>query len=180
MRETFRMWKIVRYLNRNQLNFISWDNERKEIKFDNTGKLVPEYIQKIVTVLEQNRDPRILRPLLAASFGTALYWKHPKIFKGLGAEENAKKQNEEAGLKNADAQLRISSCISAGFFGQDDTNKNLLYLSLKGKKFSSVFGLIKEWIVEDIGQLWSIIATIVVVIGAIKLRWLIDLIKNIL
>ena len=183
MKETYRMWRIIRYVSKKQLDFILWDSRNDEVRADNTGEVLPGYIKELHQIIVQNRDPRMHRSIITTHFGTDEYFKgNPKkLPSNLGSEHPDKKEQQKVFQNSiADAQLRISSCISANFLDRDEGDENLLYLTLKGKKFASVYGLLKEWMVEDIGQLWSVFATAIVVIGAIKFNWIVGLFEQII
>jgi len=170
MIETLRMWYVVRYLKNNQHHFIDWDNRDKEQRFSNTQELVPQHIQEFTNILMQSRNPRILRLVLALQFGSEQYRKKYPPTNPLKIFEEAEKKihNELIKKITIDAQLVISDCISADFIRKDEANESLIFLSLKGKKFATPYGLVKEWIIEDVGQMWSVIIGIVGIIGIIK------------
>jgi len=150
MKETLRMWQLVCYFNDNQLNFIDWDNRNLDRKFNNTGEPVPQYIQEFTNVLMQTRDPRVYRSVLAAQFGAERHRKKYPPTKEFISEWNklgeVEKKKSQDLIKSyaADAQLRINSCINAGFIEEDKENTNLVYFPLKGKRFATLDGFILE------------------------------------
>lgn len=171
MMETWKMWRIVRYLKKNQYYFIDWDDQ-EEYSFSNTGNTVPEYLRDLTRILMQSRDPRIIRSFLASEFGREQYFKkHIPVNPPVLLSEAEKKMHNDIIQKNtADAQLIINDCINVGFICEDEGNKRLIFFPLKGRKFATSYGLIKEWMLNDIGEMRSVIVAIVGTVGIIKWR----------
>jgi len=158
MKETFRMWRLICYFNKNQHRLITWDN--KEIQNDSKVPL-PQFMQKLIQVLMQAREPRVFRSALTSSFAGERHRK--KFGEIIPGDKNLQEQQQKGmELLFADAQLRIDSCISAKFIEEDEETKALIFLPLKGKKFSTIYGLVKEWILEDIGKLWTVVSVIII------------------
>lgn len=179
MIDTWKMWRIVRYLKKNQYHFIDWD-DREEHIFSNTGDTVPEYLRDLTRILMQSRDPRIIRSFLVSEFGREQYFKrYSPINPSMPLSEAEKKMHNDIIQKNtADAQLIINDCINVGFICEDEENKRLIFFPLKGKKFATPYGLIKEWVIGDIGEMRSVIVAIVGTVGIIKWRVAWDFIRE--
>ncbi len=151
---------------------VMWDSRRMDRKFDNTGELVPKWLNEFQNVIEQTREPRTMRAVVVAHFSAISSHRllkkekiDPKAFIKLGEAEK-KKQFESSQILSkkcaTDAQFIVSNCIKAGFIGKDEEDPNSIYLTLRGTKFATRFGLLKEWILEDIGELKIMMGVILV------------------
>ena len=174
MKETWKMWQLLCFLDRNQHLIADWDY-KEGLKSDQPNlPPTPPFLEKLAAIAMQVRDPRILRPGLAMAFGNYLYWKQHagknKTVPVVGADG---KFDERLGDCAVDAQLRIGSCIGAGFLNIDEEDKTKIYLTLKGKKFVTHLGLVKEWVIEDIGTLWTAIGAVFATVGLIKWKWVV-------
>ena len=183
MKETHRMWSLVRYFYKNQLKFISWDNKDTNRTAENTGKPIPEFINEMMSISMQTRDPRVYRMTVATQFGGDEYRKKRTIsieeWGKLGVVEQ-KKDQELARDYVADAQIRIGSCINAEYILADKENDMLVYLPLKGKRFATVMGLIKAWgddLSEIVGSWKLIVITFIATAGIVRWEWVVHFTK---
>lgn len=184
MMETWKMWRLVRYLKKNQHWFIEWDDNIDNIDIEGSvdaGTPIFRRMQTLANIAMQTRCPRGPRFVLAKVFGEELYRKRfPPIdpLRDLG-EEVKKTRNDFSEKSVVDAQQRISDCIHKGFIDEDVENKQLVFLTLQGRKFATPYGLVKEWVMEDIGEMRSIIGAIIGTAALIKLRVIWDSIRGI-
>lgn len=165
MEEIWRMWLIVRLFKQRQLLMVVWDEI--EIQQDPNDKVkLSESVQKLGKVLMQTRDPRTRRSSLIQHFGSdRLRKKHStnKVFFQKLAKAGEKEKEEHNDLTRKfmeDAQLRIGSCIDAGYIKEDESDVRYIQLPLKGKRFASISGLLKTW-VEELGITWSIMLSLI-------------------
>jgi hypothetical protein len=169
MKETYNMWRMIRFLYKRQDTFASWDTELGG-KSEDMGEVITHDVRILIQVLSQMREPRVNRLVLAASFGGALKKIEKEqeaiLSKGISqTSEQEKGKNLQLRKIITNANGIIDSCIGLEFIRTDEKDQRLIYLLPKGKKFSTVFGLIKEWLIVDIGLTWSII--IVLILGAV-------------
>lgn len=174
MMETLKMWRLVRYLTKNQHEFIDWD----EI---DTGPPLSRHIETLIRITMQSRYPRGLRFVLAKRLGEMLYSKRfPAVNPRRDLREEEKKVRDDFSEKSAaDVQQRISDCAHKGFIGEDEENQQLVFLTLKGRKFATPYGLVKEWVMENIGEMRSIVGAIIGTAALIKWRAIWNLIRGI-
>lgn len=145
MKDTFEMWKLVRFFKEKLLDIVNWDYDKDRFK-EMLGEKAVELDKKgtlfnLLSVSLQSRHPRAQRYHLASMFSLREIPNDDIVDK------------EKTRLEIAKAQIFINNCIDSGFIGLDEKDKNKIYLPLKGSKFASKYGLLKEWIVEDIGPL---------------------------
>jgi hypothetical protein len=182
MKETYRMWQIVRHFKKIELLIVGWD-EIKIQREPNDKLELPDYVQKLTNVLMQTRDPRTHRSSLAQHFGIDRYTKKYPMTKEFMKKFGAMEQKEKDKYNNLtrkfieDAQLRIGSCIDAGYIKEDSEDSRDIYLPLKGKKFATVSGLINAW-GDDISSIlgsWRVAIIAITGTSAVfNLDWIIN------
>lgn len=179
MMETWKMWRLIRYLKKHQHEFTDWDHIDIE-GFVDTGTPVDRHQQTLVNIVGQSRYPVVFRPALVKEFGEKPYWKRfPAVNPPRNLGEEEKKVRYDFLEKSvADAQQRIIDCVRTGFLGEDEQYRQLIFLTLQGRKFATSYGLIKEWMLNDIGEMRSVIVAIVGTVGIIKWRVAWDFIRE--
>lgn len=180
--ETWKMWHLVRYLKKNQHQFIEWDNNIDIEDIEGPVDAGFRRMDTLANIAMQTRYPRGYRFVLAKVFGEELYRKRfPPVSprRDLGEEEK-KERNDFFEKSVADTQQRISDCIHKGFIDEDEKNRQLIFLTLKGRKFVSPYGLAKEWVTEDIGETRSVLGAIMGTAALIKWQAIWDFVRGIL
>ncbi|MEK7630776.1 MAG: hypothetical protein AAB417_02000 [Patescibacteria group bacterium] len=153
MGETLRMWKLARFFKRNYHSLAEWDH-KDLFQSASNGEPIPKETQELLEISFQLQEPRVFRTALIAGFSQELCKKEAKGSKYV-KEETIKS-------KTIDAQNRVLNCIAKQFIEFDEKDRTAIFLPLKGQKFATYEGLLKEWIIDDIGILWSVAGTVIV------------------
>ena len=148
MKETWRMWQMIVYIKKNQPFLRVLDNEKH---FDQNDNPLEKEVNKMLSILNQTRETRMIRAMITAHYFNSKKPSTEKITK----DEIEGRQKITNSFSN-DALERINNCLdkSVGFLISDADNVSLVYLPLKGQKFGTIMGLLKEW-GEDVGELLS-------------------------
>lgn len=94
--------------------------------------------------------------------------------------QNDTERDLEERLKDRQFQtkkLEINSLIESctdnehGYITYNDEESKHIQLTAKGKKFAGIDGLLKVEI-EEVGKLWTVIATAIAVVGTVRFDWI--------
>lgn len=162
MPDTFRMWRMMRLLKANQHDWAL--TAYPELPGETEAERKDRLLKQLLEIAKRKDDAEVLVLQLAVEYQKK-YCIEPEKVSLPWVDIN--------GTKKLSGTLEILySCKHAKLLKFSSDDGTYLRITYKGKKFATPEGLLKAWIVNDIGILGSIsitaIASIIGTFGAIN------------
>lgn len=147
--ETNRVWPLVRFIKKNERSLIIPKYKGKLQRSD--GIPVSDEFQEVGAIILQDEESYMSRSSIALRFATRkLNSSQEDSLLKISVPVNKEKLAEIV----QDANFRIDSCIPK-FLSKKLGDDDKICLTREGKDFATVRGLLKEWVVVDIGWIAS-------------------------
>lgn len=152
MIETYQMWQVARYVRLYHFDLVELDHtDRQTIsELSMTEKYLTDSMESITATLLigcRGGDPTIPIDKIATSMAA----------KSLNLEKVKDEMHlahEYFSKETAKKLLIIKSALEMEYLAKNAPDSRYVHLTLKGKRFSTRYGLVKEWALVDIGRFW--------------------------
>lgn len=149
------MWRLMRLLKSRQHEHGFARTEFEPMKNETDDQRIGRQAMQLMETVRRIGDPEVLKVVIITAYLSKYY---PRLSTLSGDAIDRDKTNSTLGTVNS----IIANCKQKGFVVITDNDHGVpayIQITLPGKKFATVEGLLKEWISDDLGILFSLIVT---------------------